>query len=245
MTDRSPLSTLDDSPLPQDLDLAGTIRPGLDLLANEIVIALKKRSRFCVNRPIYRAGLVQDDPTVSLLDHTLAATEKVHAGLGRYTFATQDAFSDVAGVRPVILREPPVAGVHSIHVPVGPRLIAFYCDWIEAACPDGDDDSTYGETVTSDVVALMAMLERVNLGKPVAESKLLAMPEAFHERAGDREAMRELLIRRDREQDVLNLGARLAERYELPADQVVPVFEFMIATTVDIELDYLAKRLAA
>ena len=55
--------------------------------------------------------------------------------------------------------------------------------------------------------------------------------------------MRPLLVRRDREQAVIELAARLAERYELSADRVIPVFEFMIETTVEIELDYLAVRL--
>ena len=41
-----------------DLDLQGTIRPGLDILANEIVIGLKKRSRFKANAAVYRKGLV-------------------------------------------------------------------------------------------------------------------------------------------------------------------------------------------
>lgn len=229
--------------IPHDLDLAGTIRPGLDILANEIVIALKKRTRFSVNAPIYEPGLVRGVTGVSLLDHTLAAVESVHAGLGRYTFATQDAYSDVSGVKPVIVRDAPQGGVHHIDVTVGPRIIAFYRQWIDMACPAGDLALTYGETVTSDVVALMAILERVNLGKPVAESKLLELPEQFRERAGDRQGMRELLVRRDREREVLRIAAELADRYELPADAVVPVFEFMIDTTIDIELDYLEVRL--
>ena len=69
------------------LDLAGKIRPGLDILANEIVIALKKRSRFPTNEPVYKPGLILTRPSVSLLEHVLNNIETCHAELGRYTFA--------------------------------------------------------------------------------------------------------------------------------------------------------------
>ncbi len=230
------------APPPSDLDLAGTIRPGLDILANEIVIALKKRTRFPVNRAIYVPGLVQGDNSVSLLEHTLASVEQIHAGLGRYAFATQDAFTDISVVTPVMEREVPVTGIRDISVPVGPKVTAFYLSWIERACPPGDQTDNYGETVTADVGALMAILERVNLGRPVAESKFLDLSAEFKACNGSRECMRSLLVRKDREQVVLDLAAQLAKRYEMPEDSVVPVFEFMIETTVDVELDYLAER---
>lgn len=231
--------------VPADLDLAGTIRPGLDIIANEIVIALKKRTRFCANAPVYSPGLVNGNDAISLLDHTLAAVESVHAGLGRYTFATQDAYTDVSGVTPVIRRDPPPSGLRDIAVPVGNQVREFYLAWVRSACPAGDCVETYGETVTADVVALMAILERVNLGRPVAESKYLELTSEFQAYAGDREGMRRLLVRPEREQTVLDLAARLAQHYELPADSVIPVFEFMIALTVDIELDYLDIRMQA
>jgi chorismate mutase len=89
----------------------------------------------------------------------------------------------------------------------------------------------------------MAILERVNVGRSVTESKYLELTAEFHACAGDREGMRNLLVRRDRERVVIELATRLADRYELPADAVVPVFEFMISVTVDIELDYLQARI--
>lgn len=64
------------------LDLAGTIRPGLDILANEIVIALKKRTRFSINEPVYKSGLVVSDPEVSLLDHVLGRLNTVTQNWG-------------------------------------------------------------------------------------------------------------------------------------------------------------------
>ena len=231
-------------PVPPDLDLARTIRPGLDLLADEIVIALKKRTRFAVNAPLYAPGLVRGEDALSLLDYSLGAVERQHAALGRYTFAAQDAFTDVADVVPVIRREPPASPVRAMPSRVGPRLLDFYRDWIESACPPGEDARTYGETVTADVAALLAIMERVNLGKPVAEAKFREHEAALRASGGEREAILALIVHPDREAAVLALAERLAGRYELPPALVRRVFEFMIATTIDIEVDYLRRRLA-
>ena len=78
----------------QALDLDESLRPGLDLLANEIVIALKKRTRFPRNPEIYRPGLVRTAPGDTLLDYVLGGVEHLHAELGRYAFVSQEAFTE-------------------------------------------------------------------------------------------------------------------------------------------------------
>ena len=239
----SPTARPADAP-ERDLDLAGTIRPGLDILANEIVIALKKRTRFAVNAPVYVPGLVRGAPERSLLEHALGAVERQHAELGRYTFATQDAFTDVAGIEPVILREAPTSPVLPMPSRVGERLIDFYRGWIGATCRDGDESGTYGETVTADVGALLAIMERVNLGKPVAEAKFREHEAAIRASDGARDTLLGFIVRKDREEAVLAMAERLAERYELPPARVREVFEFMIGVTCDIEVDYLRRRVA-
>jgi len=225
------------------LDLAGSIRPGLDILANEIVIALKKRSRFRANAPIYSPGLLPAHPKLSLLDYELATVERQHAELGRFAFAEQDAYSDVADVELIMTRKPPDNPVDIMPSRAGDRIKAFYADWIERCCEPGVDEKTFGETVTSDVTTLLTIMERVNLGKLVAESKFQEMPDAFKETRGDREQMLQYIVRKDRESAVRDIAKGLAERYDLPPDHVVNVFDFMIKTTVDIEVDYLQQKL--
>lgn len=227
----------------RDLDLANTIRPGLDILANEIAIALKKRSRFVVNASVYVPGLVRGDERVPLLIQALGTVERQHAELGRYTFATQDAFTDVAGIEPIIERAPPNSSIRPMPSRVGDRIIDFYRDWLDEVCEPGDRPETYGETVTADVGALLAIMERVNLGKPVAESKFREHETGIRASNGDRDILLSYIVRADREAAVIAMSERLAERYELPAASVRRVFEFMIATTVDIEVDYLRQRI--
>lgn len=227
-----------------ELDLQGHIRPGLDILANEIVIALKKRTRFHCNPAVYEAGLVVGQPNESLLRYELAQIERCHAELGRYAYASQDAFSDISQVRSVVVRDKPDSPVRNMPSGVGDRIVDFYRQWVTRACQSGSDENTYGETVTADVVGLLAIMERVNLGKLVAESKYLENPDAFRESQGDRDTMLDLIIRRDREQKVLDLAATLARHYDLEPAHAVDVFQFMIEVTKDIEVDYLRLRIA-
>lgn len=225
------------------LDLAGKIRPGLDILANEIVIALKKRTRFPVNGAIYKTGLVKTNHSVSLLTHVLGNIESCHAELGRYTFASQESFTPVDQVSPVIDRKPPVSPLQSMNSGVGESIIDFYQQWVKHACDAGDDAETFGETVTSDVNALLAIMERVNLGKPVAEAKFREQPSAFIDTNGERNALLALLVKKDREAQVIELAANLAQRYELEEQHAIDTFNFMIKTTIDIEIDYLRMRI--
>lgn len=227
-----------------ELDLKGSIRPGLDILANEIVIALKKRTRFRHNDSLYRPGLIPGDPTISLLEYELGRIEHCHAELGRYTFASQESFTAVSSVEPVIHRDIPESPIMQVDSGSSVRILEFYKEWVHRACPSGENPDTYGETVTSDVNALLAILERVNLGKLVAESKFLELTDAFMDSRGDRDAMLALIVRKDREASVMELAATLGEHYELPVEHAQDVFRFMIETTVDIEVDYLRKRIS-
>ena len=70
------------------LDLQTSIRPGLDILGNEIVTALKKRSRLRRNPEIYTPGLVHGHPDVSLLDYELGRIERAHAESASVSEAT-------------------------------------------------------------------------------------------------------------------------------------------------------------
>ena len=233
------------APYVADLDLEQSLRPGLDILANEIVIALKKRTRFPHNDRVYTPGLVRSHPDISLLDYALAKVECAHAELGRYTYPSQEAFSAVSDVRPVIERPVPESPIHPMESGIGPRLLAFYRDWVKTGCRPGDDADSYGETVTADIDALLCILERVNLGKYVAESKLAAQPESFRAALDDDERLRQLLVRADREEQVYALARALALHYEFDAKQAVEIFRWMIGATVDIEIGYVRMRLGS
>lgn len=225
------------------LDLQSSIRPGLDILANEIIIALKKRSRLPHNEAIYRPGLVRGQPHTTLLDYELGRVEQVHAELGRFTYASQEAFTSVAGVQPIIERATPVSPIRRMASGAGPRVMAYYRDWLGRGCRAGSDADSYGETVSADVAALMCILQRVNLGKYVAEVKYSQAPQRFRATAGAREAIVDLIVVRDREAEVEALARRLAGHYDFDPEQAHQLFRWMIDLTVDIEVAYVRMRL--
>ena len=224
------------------LDLKSSIRPGLDILGNEIIIALK-RSRLPANPQIHAPGLVREQPDTSLLDYELARMERVHAELGRYTYASQESFTDVSDVTPVIERAVPPSPIQAMASNVGPRVIEYYRHWIARGCVSGSDPDSFGETVTADVSALMSILQRVNLGKYVAEIKFTESPEKFRATEGERDGIVELIVRRDREAEVEALAVRLGEHYDFDPQEAHKLFRWMIDITVDIEVDYIRMRL--
>ena len=227
------------------LDLRSKLRPGLDLLANEIIITLKKRTRFQINPEIYRPGLVVGHPDISLLDFELARTERFHAKLGRYAYTRYDSFSDVGDVPPVIKRRPPQSPAHNYPTQMGPEIRAHYVDWVHAHCEPGSHSDTWGESVSADVVVMMNLAERITMGKSVAEYKFQQDPAAYRQTAGAPDPIRDLLVNSQRESEVLELARHLARIYEFDEDQAAAMFEWIIRTTISVEVSYLQMRIAA
>jgi chorismate mutase len=226
----------------ETLDLEGSLRPGLDILANEIVIALKKRSRFPQNPEIYASGLVVGQPGVSLLDFELARNERLHAELGRYTYATQEAYSRLGEVTLIIKRPPPQAPTRNYAAGKAIAIKGFYTDWVRECCAPGSDSNTCGETVTADVGALLNLAERIMMGKAVAEAKYQKEGAAFRAVVDDPEAIVARLRNVAREAKVLEIARELAEHYFFDPVQAERFFAWMIRTTIAVEVDYIQKR---
>ncbi|MFW6303086.1 MAG: chorismate mutase [Candidatus Sumerlaeota bacterium] len=227
------------------LDLQGRLRPGLDILAHEIIIALKKRTRYPRNLEIYNPGLVRHHPNTSLLEFELHRMEELHAELGRYTYAAQEPFSHLDDdIECIIERKAPEEPTRNYDLGMGPKIIEFYLEWMQEACESGSDSNTFGETVTADVTALIYIGERVNMGKSVAEFKYYQDPEKFHATHGDPDQLAALIVNREREEDVLSLAWELGEHYYCNPDRIRAFFRKMIDTTVELEVLYLQKRIA-
>jgi chorismate mutase len=231
--------------MPGYLDLQGRLRPGLDILAHEIIIALKKRTRFRQNLEVYSPGLVRHHPNTSLLDFELHRMEELHAELGRYTYAAQEPFSRIEeNVELIIERTAPEEPTRNYDLRMGKDIIAFYIAWLQEACDAGSDSDTFGETVTADVTALIYIGERINMGKSVAEFKYYQNPEKFHATRGDAEQLKALIVNEEREKDVLKLAWELGEHYYCNPQRTRDFFRAMIDTTVELEIRYLKKRIA-
>ena len=227
----------------KELNLEGALRPGMDILASEIVISLKKRSRYKKNLEIYHPGLVIGHDDLSLLEYELARMEELHAELGRYTYASQEAFTDVRHVPLIIRRQPPPCPIYNFATGLGPETIQFYLKWIETSCPAGSDSDTYGETVTTDVAALLNFFERINLGKYVAECKYKESPERYRKTGGDPVKIERLLSDSKRQAKVIDMAMKTAEQYDFDAAQARHAFEWLIRITLRVETQYIKNRL--
>lgn len=222
-------------------DLERELRPRLEILGNEIIISLKKRSRYRQNLEIYQPGLALDHENLSLLEYELGRMEQIHAELGRYTYADQEAFTDVSGAGLVIKRPAPPCPIHNFPTGLGPEIIQYYIQWVKDFCKPGTDSDTFGETVTADVAALLNIYERITLGKYVAEKKYLMNPEGF-QNAPDASAIESLLVDKGREERVIEAAMRLAEHHQFDAGQARSVFGWLIRMTVRVEVQYILKR---
>jgi len=225
-----------------ELDLEKELRPKLEILGNEIIISLKKRLRYKQNLEIYSPGLVVDHPKLSLLEYELGRVEEIHAELGRYTYADQEAFTDVNAANLIIKRPAPPCPIFNFPTGLGPEIVRFYIQWAMDFCKPGADSDTYGETVTADAVSLLNIYERITLGKYVAEKKYQMNTEGF--RAADgAPGIERLLVDSEREAQVIEKAAQLAGHHEFDAGQARHVFGWLIRMTLRVEVQYIIKRL--
>jgi chorismate mutase len=200
--------------------------------------------RYKQNLPIYEPGLVKGHPDLSLLEYEIARMEQVHAELGRYTYGDQESYTNVSKVSLIILRDAPPSSIYNVPTEMGKKTIDFYIQWIKRACPEGIDSDRFGETVTTDVVNLLNLLERITLGKLVAESKFQKESEAFKKTMGEYGAIENLIKRPEREDEVLGMSAQLARHYEFSEKEAFYVFEWLIDATVDVQVRYIQNRLS-
>ncbi|MFP4380749.1 MAG: chorismate mutase [Candidatus Sumerlaeia bacterium] len=226
------------------IDLRSKLRPGLDILANELIISFKKRMRFMQNLRIYKPGLVVGNSDIALLDFELARTERFHAELGRYAYTRYDSFSDVGDVPQIIKREPPRIPTHNYPTEIGPEIRNWYVDWVHCYCKPGSDSDTWGECVSADVDILMNLAERITMGKSVAEFKFQQDTDAYLASKGDAATIEGLLVNQAREIEVLAMARQLATIYDFDADQAVSIFDWIIRKTIQVEIKYLQRRIA-
>ncbi|MDT8388902.1 MAG: chorismate mutase [Lentisphaeria bacterium] len=168
------------------------IRGALIRLEETIIFSLLERAQFKRNRAAYDSGALGDMfGAESLVEYMLHETEKIHAGMRRYTSPDEHPFfSDLPEplLQPLRYHENPLV---KNTVNLNHELLRAYTDiLIPALCAEGDD-AQYGSTAVCDVACLQALSKRIHYGKFVAESKYQAEPERYTTliAAGDRHGL--------------------------------------------------------
>ena len=196
--------------------LLANVRQVLVRLEETIVFALIERAQFRGNAIVYRRGafpaLTADE---SLMGHLLHETERVHAGMRRYTSPDEQPF--FADLPPP--RLPTLAWTEN---PLRPNTVnlnaelrqAYEAEIVPTFCAAGDDGQ-YGSAAVCDVACLQALSRRVHYGKFVAESKRRQDPARLNAlaQAGSDEALLAVITHAAVEQEVLERVSRKASTY--------------------------------
>jgi chorismate mutase len=220
-------------------DLA-EVRVRLDQMTERILSRLKDRSRFPRNPSVYRPdGVpVTGRSGISFLEFSLEGLETYHASLGRYSFPDQyPLFStnphDSAVQRAIASSDDP-----RIEIPIKDHLLAFYSQTIELLCREGDDPSTFGETVYVDADLIHLLHERINIGRHIAAAKAAANP-GLDAIIPDSTALSNELRDAAREEVLLQAVEATARRYQLDPAVARKVFRWIIDETLALEVSYL------
>ena len=220
------------------IDLVNDIRPKLDELAEEIIISLKRRSRFLLNEPVYRQEFKKTGKT--WFEYRLFKDQDTDSEFGRYVFDDQHPmlFSRDELAEPAE-RKPSENEVVPVDIDMGDKIVAFYREILPQICQVGYNNDTYGETVLQDSLNIRTLYERVcGIGPYVAQSKIQDDPSLLD--IVDELELREKLVYPDREEFVMAKGVALAEKYGLPNPEVGRwIFRRIIDLTLDVEVAYI------
>ena len=218
------------------------LRTKLNQMTERIVSRMKDRSRYPLNAVVYRPDAIPiaNRSGLSFLDFALEGLEHYHASLGRYRFPDQYRLT---GVSPSALvdRGSPTSPIQPVDIALKDEIVAFYYRLVRALCPEGDDATTYGETVYCDADLIVLIHERINVGRFVAEAKLQTDP-AISDVVDDRRTLAQRLIQPQREQAVIDQARGIATRYDLDPEVVERCFRWIIEKTLDVEIEYLRRK---
>lgn len=226
-----------------DIPKLNDLRVTLDQMTERITSRLKDRSRFEVNADVYIPGGVPiiNREGISLVEFALEGLEIYHASLGRFDDGNQ---------YPVFGRNLPPASIagpvnrdESIlrdNLSSASDLIPFYAGLISDHCKPGDSPEHYGETAYIDADLIQMIHERINVGRRVAEIKG-RQDSSLYDCESDDEIESKL---RDevREANLLKKVAGIAERYDLKTSFATSAFQWIIAKTVQLEIEYVHAK---
>ena len=217
------------------------VRRKLDRLNKQIIGRLADRSRFLLSAAIYHPNAIPiDGPHTTFLDHALRGLERYHATLGRYSYPDQNPLHNdmvlPSPVRRVVLME----SLPAVDYPIQQKVIEHYVALLPDVCPSGDDPQNYGETAYVDADCIVLMHERINMGRYVAHIKAEQTPGILDD-VPDPARLRENLMDRQREQEVITAAQAVAERQDLDPNIIARAFRWMIDETLNVEVRFLEQ----
>jgi monofunctional chorismate mutase len=227
--------------MPSKLELTD-LRTKLNQMTERIVSRLKDRSRYALNASVYRCDEIPIEGRIGLsfFEFALEQLEQYHASLGRYRFPDQYRLTNISPHSPVQRGIPP-SPIRQVDIELKDKIITYYLTLLKDLCNEGDDPTTYGETVYCDADLIVLLHERINIGRFVAESKFQT-DTSLRAIAETQDTLRARLKKPKREQIVIENARKIAFSYDLNQDVVERCFRWLITKTLEVEIDYLQQR---
>jgi chorismate mutase len=228
--------------MPSKLELRD-LRTKLNQMTERIVSRLKDRSRYALNAAVYRIDEIpiEGRTGISFFEFALEQLEQYHAALGRYRFPDQYRLTNISTNTPVQRARVPTSPIQQVAIELKDEIITYYLTLLQDLCEEGDDPTTYGETVYCDADLIVLLHERINIGRFVAESKLQTDP-SLQAIAQSQDALRPRLRKPEREQTVIANARKIAFSYNLNQNVVEHCFRWLITKTLEVEIHYLQQR---
>ena len=228
--------------MPSNLELTD-LRTKLNQMTERIVSRLKDRSRYALNTSVYRIDKIpiEGRTGISFFEFALEQLEQYHAALGRYRFPDQYRLTNISPNTPVQRVRVPASSIQQVDIELKDEIITYYMSLLHDLCEEGDDPTTYGETVYCDADLIVLLHERINIGRFVAESKFQTDP-SLQAIAENQEALQTRLRKPKREQTVILNARNIAFNYNLNQDVVERCFRWLITKTLEVEINYLQQR---
>jgi monofunctional chorismate mutase len=227
--------------MPSKLELTD-LRTKLNQMTERIVSRLKDRSRYALNASVYRYEEIPIEGRIgiSFFEFALEQLEQYHASLGRYRFPDQYRLTNISPHSPV-QRGFPSSPIRQVDIELKDEIITYYLTLLKDLCNEGDDPTTYGETVYCDADLIVLLHERINIGRFVAESKFQT-DTSLRAIIENQDALRARLRKPKREQTVIENAKTIALSYDLNPEVVERCFRWLITKTLEVEIDYLQQR---
>mgnify|MGYP003812825533 CR=1 FL=1 len=211
-----------------------------DYLTEQIILGLKTRSRFPLNMSTF-SEIFYDKKTWFL--YRLKKVQDLDSQFGRFLYKQQKPFlfkiSELEKplIKPLLINE----GFIGLELNHEKEIIDLYKKMLYEVCMDDDNRSTYGETTKIDVENVLNLNERlVSFGQQVAWTKVHSNPELKKET--DSSKIRELIVSKDREVEVIKNAVSLAQKHNLTNIESIKDFvKILIDFTTRVEVETILK----
>jgi len=211
-----------------------------DYLTEQIILGLKTRSRFPLNMSTF-SEIFYDKKTWFL--YRLKKVQDLDSQFGRFLYKQQKPFlfkiSELEKplIKPLLINE----GFIGLELNHEKEIIDLYKKMLYEVCMNDDNRSTYGETTKIDVENVLNLNERlVSFGQQVAWTKVHSNPELKKET--DSSKIRELIVSKDREVEVIKNAVSLAQKHSLTNIESIKDFvKILIDFTTRVEVETILK----